>query len=84
MKIQKQMKMIGSIDQILGMLPIPGLSKNDREQIAHVGEKQLKRIESLISSMTPKERQNPDIINSSRRKRISKGSGIPSMSLTDF
>lgn len=77
MKIQKQMKMIGSIDQILGMLPIPGMSKSDREHISDVGEKQLKRIESCINSMTVAERRKPEIINSPRKKRIAAGSGIP-------
>lgn len=84
MKVQKQMKMIGSLDQILGMLPIPGLSKADREQMAHVGEKQLKRIEACINSMTLKERRTPDIINPNRKKRISKGSGIPLDELNRF
>ncbi len=75
LKVQKQMKMFGSIDQILGMLPIPGLSKKDREQVADLGEKQMKKIESIINSMTIKERKTPEIINQSRKLRISKGSG---------
>lgn len=74
--MQKQMKMFGSIDQILGMLPIPGLKREDKEMISHQGEKQLKRIEVFISSMTPEERDNPQLINSSRKKRIASGSGI--------
>jgi signal recognition particle subunit SRP54 len=74
--MQKQMKMFGSIDQILGMLPIPGLKKEDKELISHQGEKQLKRIEVFISSMTPEERDNPQLMNSSRKKRIAAGSGI--------
>ena len=77
LNMQKQMKMFGSIDNILGMLPIPGLNKDAKETIASEGEKQLKRIESFISSMTPKERANPSIINTSRKRRISLGSGIP-------
>jgi len=75
LKVQKQMKMFGSIDQILGMLPIPGMSKKDREQVADVGEKQMKKIESIINSMTVKERKTPEIINHSRKTRISRGSG---------
>lgn len=74
--MQKQMKMFGSIDQILGMLPIPGLKKEDKDLISHQGEKQLKRIEVFISSMTPEERNNPQLINSSRKKRIAEGSGM--------
>lgn len=76
LKMQKQMKMFGSIDQILGMLPIPGLKKEDKDLISHHGEKELKRIEVFIQSMTPEERANPQIINSSRKKRISAGCGI--------
>ena len=77
LKMQKQMKMFGSIDQLLGMLPIPGLKKEDKEMISHRGEKQFKRIEVFIQSMTPAERANPALINSSRKKRIASGSGIP-------
>ena len=76
LKMQKQMKMFGSIDQILGMLPIPGLKKEDKDLISHQGEKQFKRIEVFIQSMTPQERNNPELINSSRKKRISSGCGI--------
>ena len=77
LNMQKQMKMFGSIDNILGMLPIPGLNKDAKETIATEGEKQLKKIESFISSMTPSERANPSLINTSRKRRISAGCGIP-------
>ncbi len=77
LKMQKQMKAFGSIENILGMLPIPGLNKDNKEMIANAGEKQLKRIESFIQSMTPEERENPQVMNTSRRRRISEGSGIP-------
>lgn len=76
LNMQKQMKMFGSIDQILGMLPIPGLKREDKDLISHQGEKQFKRIEVFISSMTPEERDNPQVINSSRKKRIAAGCGI--------
>ena len=75
--MQKQMKMFGSIDQILGMLPGRNLNKEDRDLISHEGGKQMKRIEVFIQSMTPEERSNPQILNSSRKKRIADGSGIP-------
>ena len=84
MKMQKQMKALGSIDQILGMLPIPGISKNDREQIAHAGEGQLKKIEAMVSSMTVKERQKPEILNANRRRRIATGSGVQVQDLNRF
>ena len=76
LKMQKQMKMLGSFDQILGMLPGFNLSKNDREKLSHEGEKQFKKIEVFIQSMTPEERENPKLIDSSRKKRIAAGSGI--------
>ncbi len=77
LSMQRQMKMFGSIDQILGMLPGMNIKKEDRELISHEGEKQLKRIEVFIQSMTPEERSNPQLMNSSRKKRIADGSGIP-------
>ncbi|MCD7780586.1 MAG: signal recognition particle protein [Candidatus Gastranaerophilales bacterium] len=77
LNMQKQMKMFGSFDNILGMLPIPGLNRDVKETIANEGEKQIKRIESFISSMTPQERANPSLINTSRKRRISSGCGIP-------
>lgn len=84
MNMQKQMKALGSIDQILGMLPIPGISKNDREMIAHAGEGQLKKIEAMVSSMTIKERQKPEILNANRRRRIASGSGVAVQELNRF
>ena len=52
------------------------LSKEDKEMISHHGEKELKRIEVFIQSMTPEERDNPQIIDTSRKKRIAAGCGI--------
>lgn len=76
LKMKKQMQMFGSMDQLLGMLPIPGLKKEDKDLISHEGEKQFKRIEVFIQSMTPEERDNPELMNSGRKKRISAGCGI--------
>ena len=77
LKMQSQMKMFGSMDQLLGMIPGLKMSKDDRQMFSHEGEKQFKRIEVFIQSMTPEEREHPELINSSRKKRISQGSGIP-------
>lgn len=77
LKMQSQMKMFGSIDNLLGMLPGLGLSKDDRQKISHEGEKQFKRIEVFIQSMTPEEREHPELMNTSRKKRISQGCGLP-------
>mgnify|MGYP005811761849 FL=1 len=76
LKMQKQMKMMGSMDQILGMIPGMKISRDDREKLSHEGEKQFKKIEVFIQSMTPEERANPSLLNTSRKKRISKGCGI--------
>lgn len=70
----KQIKMIkkmGSLKSILGM--IPGVSSQIRN--AEIDDKQLVKVESIIQSMTLLERKNPKVLNGSRRKRISRGSG---------
>jgi len=69
----RQMRKLGSLEQILGMLPSIGPFKE--MQKAKVDEKELVRIEAIINSMTLKERRHHQIINGSRRKRIAKGSG---------
>jgi signal recognition particle subunit SRP54 len=69
----QQVKRLGPLDQVLGM--IPGLGQAMRQQKVEVKEDDLKHIEAIIRSMTPKERQNPDVIDSSRRRRIARGSG---------
>lgn len=76
LKMQSQMKMMGSMDQILGMIPGMKISKSDREKISHRGEQEFKKIEVFIQSMTPEERNHPELLNTSRKKRISKGCGI--------
>ena len=76
LKMQKQLKMLGSFGGILSMLPIKGLKSDDKDKISREGEAHLKRFEVMISSMTPKERLTPDLINGSRKERIAKGSGM--------
>ncbi len=83
LKIQKQIKALGSFGGILSMLPL-GISKNDTEKISHEGEKQFKKIEVFIQSMTPQERKNPNILNASRKKRIAKGAGMDINELNTF
>ncbi|QTA37742.1 signal recognition particle protein [Thermosipho ferrireducens] len=65
----KEIKKLGSLSKIVEMLP--GAPKVD----VVAGEKELKRIEAIINSMTPEERNNPKILNASRKKRIATGSG---------
>lgn len=84
LKMQNQMKMFGSMDQILGMLPGINIGKNEREMISHEGGKHLKKMEVFISSMTPEEREHPDLINTSRKKRIAKGCGMDLAEINSF
>ena len=67
----QQVKKLGSMEQILSMIPGVGNKLKDVE----IDEKELKRVEAMIQSMTRKERRDPSIINGSRRKRIAAGSG---------
>ena len=84
LKMQSQMKMFGSMEQLLGMIPGLKMSKDDRQKISHEGEKQVKRIEVMIQSMTPEEREHPELMNSSRKKRIAEGAGVPIHELNVF
>jgi signal recognition particle subunit SRP54 len=68
-----QMKDMGPIDQLIGM--IPGLGGAKQLQGLEVDETHLKKIEAIIKSMTPEERRKPEIIDGSRRRRIARGSG---------
>jgi signal recognition particle subunit SRP54 len=68
----KQVKKLGGLEQIMGM--IPGMGKMKLPD-AQVNEKELTKVDAIISSMTPKERTDHLIINGSRRARIAKGSG---------
>ena len=76
LNMQKQMKMFGSMDQILGMIPGINLKQADREKISHATDTEFKKIEVFIQSMTPEERENPELMNTSRKKRIAKGCGM--------
>lgn len=69
----QQVKQMGPIDQILEM--IPGMNKLKQAQNMKVDDRQMARIEAIVYSMTSEERQDPDLINHSRRKRIAAGSG---------
>lgn len=84
LKMQKQMKMFGSMDQLLGMLPGIKIGKDDRQKLSHESDKQFKRMEVFIQSMTPEERENPDLINTSRKKRIAKGCGMDLHEVNQF
>ena len=69
-----QVKKMGPLDQLLGM--IPGLSGALRgQQLPSFEDRQFKRIEAIILSMTPEERHHPEILGGSRKRRIARGSG---------
>ncbi len=68
----RQIKKMGSLKSILSMLP--GVEKQIRD--VDIDDRQMLRIEAIITSMTKRERAKPDIINASRRKRIAAGAGV--------
>lgn len=70
----KQMRNMGGLGSILGMLPGMGIKAADLE--GAVDEKQMKRTEAIVLSMTPAERRNPKLLNPSRKHRIAKGAGV--------
>lgn len=69
----RELRKLGPITQILEM--IPGMAPLARQLPVDLTERQLKRIEGIICSMTPEERRHPEIINASRKRRIARGSG---------
>ena len=72
-----QIEKIGGMGGIMGMLP--GVAKiKDQVAAANLDEKLIKRQRAIISSMTPMERRNPDILKASRKKRIAAGAGVTS------
>ena len=69
----KQMRKMGGLSSVLGMLPGLGLKKDQLESV--IDDKQLKRTEAIVLSMTPEERMNPKLLTPQRKYRIAKGSG---------
>ncbi|MEW6502208.1 MAG: signal recognition particle protein [Thermodesulfobacteriota bacterium] len=70
----QQIKKLGSLEQIMGM--IPGMNRfKQLQNLPKPDERELVKVEAIINSMTAKERRNHEIINASRRQRIAKGSG---------
>ena len=77
----RQLKKMGSLEQLVGMLPgMKGVNLND----AKIDEKQIDRMEAMILSMTPEEREKPELMNGSRKKRIAAGSGTSVEELNRF
>ncbi len=73
LKQMQQIKKLGPIGQLMEM--IPGMGKMTRDIDLSDADKDMKRIEAIIQSMTPKERRNPKILKASRKRRVAAGSG---------
>ena len=72
-----QMKKMGGLSSIMGMMPGMGFGNGKMPEVdTDAAEKNMARIEAIIYSMTPKERQNPNLLNPSRKARIAKGAGV--------
>ncbi|MDJ1372022.1 signal recognition particle protein [Gulosibacter molinativorax] len=69
----QQIRKAGNFKKMIGMLP--GMDRNMKDQLENFDESSLVHIEAIIQSMTPLERQNPKVLNGSRRARIARGSG---------
>ena len=70
----KQMRNMGGLTSILSMLPGMGIKGADLESM--IDEKQLKRMEAIVLSMTKEERRNPKLLNPQRKHRIARGAGV--------
>jgi signal recognition particle subunit SRP54 len=75
----KMLRKLGPMENLLGMIPGMGNLKN-----FSVDEKQMKRVEAIVLSMTLAERTNPDILNARRRQRIARGSGVTVTEVNDL
>jgi len=75
----EMMKKLGSMKSILSMIPGMGGMASKLKDVDFDNSDEIKRIKALISSMTPKERETPSLLNISRKKRLAKGSGLSEM-----
>lgn len=81
----KQVKKLGSLGSLLDLLPGAGqLPAHQREAFGREAEREMKRHEAIIQSMTPEERRRPGILNASRRRRIAAGSGTRVQDVNDL
>ncbi len=69
----QQVKKMGPLNEVMAM--IPGFGKLSKDLNPDMTDRQLKRVEAMINSMTTGERRNPDLLNASRKRRVAKGSG---------
>ncbi len=75
-KMMKKMGSMGDIMKMMGLGGMLGMNTEQQKQVAIHSEKMMHLYETAINSMTPRERKNPDLIDFSRRRRIAKGSGL--------
>jgi signal recognition particle subunit SRP54 len=80
----EEMKKLGSIKNLMGMMPgLSGMASQIKDiDLENSGE--IKRVRAIISSMTKKERENPDLLNNSRKRRIANGAGIDQIEVNRF
>jgi signal recognition particle subunit SRP54 len=78
----QKVKKLGSITQLMGM--VPGLNKLKDQIDPEEANKRMKRVEAIISSMTIHERNNPKVLDASRKKRIARGSGVEVRDVNDL
>ena len=72
-----QMRKMGGLSSLMGMMPGLGLGGGKMPEIdTDEAEKNMRRIEAIIHSMTPQERKNPNLLNPSRKNRIARGAGV--------
>ncbi len=80
----ESMKKLGSMKSLLGMIPgMSGMASKIQDMDLE-NSKEIKHIKAMISSMTPKERENPTLLNNSRKKRIAAGAGLSQMEVNRF
>ncbi|WP_456323686.1 signal recognition particle protein [Hydrogenimonas sp.] len=75
----EQMKKLGSMKSLIGMIPGMGKMANALKDMDLENSGEIKKIKALIASMTPKERENPGLLNNSRKRRIAQGAGLSQM-----
>ncbi|HEY9189565.1 MAG TPA: signal recognition particle protein [Sulfurovum sp.] len=75
----EQMKKLGSMKSIMGMIPGMGNMAKQLGDMDLENSQEIKQIKALVSSMTPKERENPDLLNNTRKRRLAAGAGLDPM-----
>ncbi|EFU4395498.1 signal recognition particle protein [Campylobacter fetus] len=80
----ESVKKLGSMKSLIGMIPGLGNMANQIKDIDLDNSKEIKHIKAMIDSMTPKERENPDLLNNARKRRIAAGAGIGQIEVNKF